>query len=367
MSALSSPAAAAIALAAVAAASWVLTGAARRYALARALLDHPNERSSHSVPTPRGGGIAIVAAVVAAVAAGWWAGVVPGGVTAALVGGGAVVAAVGWVDDRGHVNAGVRLLVHFAAVGWALACVGGMPWLTAGAGRVHPGAAGTVIAAFGMVWSINLFNFMDGTDGIAGAQALFAAGAGGALLAAAGHPGLAFASGAVAAAALGFLGWNWAPARIFMGDVGSSFLGFVVAVLAVASEAGRALPILVWVVLMGTFVFDATLTLARRLHAGEKVHAAHRRHLYQRLVQRGWSHRAVCLAYAAANLVLGGLAVTLWRAPRLWAACLVAAVVALAAVYLVVERLAPMYPRPVAPGADERRRGGRRPPVAQRR
>jgi Fuc2NAc and GlcNAc transferase len=298
-----------------AACSWALTGMVRGRMLARGRLDMPNERSSHAVPTPRGGGLAIAAVVLGGMTLAAFRGWLPLDVTMALVGGGLLIAAIGWLDDWFNLNAWPRLLVHAIAAVWALAWLGGMPRLQVGAGTVGLGLFGSVLAVLGIVWATNFYNFMDGIDGIAGVQAVAAGIAGGVLLMLAGAPDLAGAAVLVGAASAGFLVWNWAPARIFMGDVGSGLLGFLFAVLAVASENRGAVPLLAWTLLLGVFVVDATLTLLRRALEGEPVFAAHRKHAYQRAVQAGMSHARVSTLVLVLNVALAPLALLALRLP----------------------------------------------------
>ena len=333
-----------VALIAAALASAVGTDLMRRYALRNEVLDHPNQRSSHTQPTPRGGGVAIVAVVLAAVVALSAANLIERNVALALGVGGAAIALVGWIDDHRALAAVTRAAVHFAASGWAVYWLGGLPELDLGAWAFPLGAAGHLLALLGVVWLVNLFNFMDGIDGIAGGEALAVGGIGAALLLATGHAGLALLSATIAAAAVGFLRWNWPPARIFMGDAGSGFLGFAFAILALASDHGGGPPLLVWLILLGVFVVDATLTLVRRVRHGARWYAAHRTHAYQRLVQSGRSHGAVSSAVMGVNLVLGALAAlgTMW--PRLLPGALLVAAGLLAGLYLAVERIRPMRP-----------------------
>jgi Fuc2NAc and GlcNAc transferase len=158
---------------------------------------------------------------------------------------------------------------------------------------------------------------MDGIDGIAGVEAVTVGGVGGVLLAMSNTWGLALISWAIAASSLGFLVWNWPPARIFMGDVGSGILGFFFAVLLLSSERSGTVPLLVWLLILGVFIGDATFTLFRRLLKREKVWEAHRSHFYQRAVQIGYSHRTVTLVVASLNGVLGFLAILAYLNPRL--------------------------------------------------
>ena len=326
-------------------AAWGGTEWVRRYALARAILDVPNERSSHRVPTPRGGGLAIVTAVLAGIAAAAVLGWVPVQFAVAALGGGGAVAWVGWLDDRRRLSPWTRLVVQVGAAVWALAWTGVPDTLTFGRATLQLGLAGPVLALLWVVWLTNLFNFMDGIDGIAAAEAVAVGTIGGALLLSGGRTSLALVALLLAGSALGFLYWNWSPATIFMGDVGSGFLGFLFAILAVQSEQAGAVPLWAWGMLLGTFVFDATLTLVRRIIAGEVWHAAHRSHAYQRAVAAGRSHAVVSGAALALTAGLGVLAFAGVRsgAPT---GFLAIGLVALTAVYLLVERWEPMRKSP---------------------
>lgn len=333
---------------AVAVASRLMTVLVRRYALSRGVLDVPNERSSHSTPTPRGGGLAIALTVlggtVVAAGMGW----VPAGLAAAAVGGGALMAVTGWIDDRRGLSALARLLVQVAAAVWAVAWTGAPDALSLGAAAVPIGAGGALLAVVGIVWATNLFNFMDGIDGLAAGQSVIAAAVAGALLLRAGTGGAALLALLVAAGAAGFLPANWSPARIFMGDVGSALLGFLFGVLAVASDVARAMPLLGWVLLLGVFVFDATVTLLRRVARGERWYAAHRSHAYQRLVQSGWTHRRTTTAALTLSIALGLLTAAAALRPTALPAALAVGAALVTAAYVAVERRLPM--------------GGRRPP-----
>jgi Fuc2NAc and GlcNAc transferase len=284
--------------------SVLLTGAARAYALRRALLDIPNERSSHSVPTPRGGGLAIAITLAVAVTLLGLSGSLPREVAWALLGGGALVAGIGWWDDHRHVAPRWRVVVHVLAAIWAVYCLGGLSKLMLGNGAWNLGWIGSLLAVIAIVWLINLYNFMDGIDGLAGLEAVTVGLSGTALLWWVGSSGLALVAALVAMSCAGFLWWNWPPAKIFMGDVGSGLLGYCFAVLALAGEKSGQLPAAVWLVLLGVFVVDATFTLISRVLAGERWYTAHRSHAYQRSVQLGYSHRRITLAVGIINVLI---------------------------------------------------------------
>ncbi len=311
---------------AIAVLATVLTGLMRRYALSRRLLDHPNERSSHSVTTPRGGGVAIVVAfLVGLVALG---GEVSESAMFALSVGGIGVAVIGFVDDHGHIPARWRLLAHFVSAAWILYWLGipQFEWLGL---TVDLGVFGRTLAALYLVWMLNLYNFMDGIDGIAGIEAV-TVGVGGTLAyAVVGMPqsGDMYLSALLAAATLGFLVWNLPPAKIFMGDAGSGFLGLMLGALSIHAAVARPVLLWCWLVLLGVFVVDATITLFRRLLRGVRIYDAHRSHAYQHASREFGAHRPVTLAIAAINI--------LWLMP--WALVIasgqVAGIVGLAIAY----------------------------------
>lgn len=287
----------------IAAMAFALTGLLRRYALARSLMDIPNARSSHRVPTPRGGGLAIVLAFFAGLPLLGATGLLAAPLAWALLGSGAGIALLGFLDDHGHIAARWRLLGHFAAAAWALFWLGALPPLPVFGQLLDPGLLGYPLAALYLVWLLNLYNFMDGIDGIASLEALCAC-LGGLLLLAL-HP----AGGAagwplalLAAATAGFLAWNWPPARIFMGDAGSGFLGITLGILSLQAAWLDASLLWSWLILLGVFIVDATLTLLRRLLRGEKVYQAHRSHAYQHAARRSGRHLPVTLAVGLINL-----------------------------------------------------------------
>lgn len=289
-------------LAAVAVLSFVLTGLMRRYALARELLDRPNERSSHSAATPRGGGVAIVAAFVFGLQ------LTGTGVSMAtmmaLAVGGLGVAVVGFVDDHGHIAARWRLLAHFSCAAWMLYWIGfpRFEWMGI---TIEPGSMAVVLAAFYLVWMLNLYNFMDGIDGIAGVEALTVGAGGTAAYWLAGLPmaGDAGLPALLAAAALGFLLWNFPRAKIFMGDAGSGFIGLMLGAFSLQAAVARPALLWCWLVLLGVFIVDATVTLIRRLLRGERVYEAHRSHAYQHASREFGAHRPVTLAVGAINVL----------------------------------------------------------------
>lgn len=280
-----------------------MTGLMRRYALARSIIDIPNARSSHSTPTPRGGGVAIVLSFLLALpaftlilGASW-------GVTIALLGAGALVAMVGFLDDHGHIPARWRLLLHFGAAIWALVWLRGLPSVQFFGALVDLGWIGHVLAAFYLVWVLNLYNFMDGIDGIAGVEVITVCMGGALLYWLKGHSDLAVFPLLLVAASAGFLYWNFPPAKIFMGDAGSGFLGITLGILSIQAATFDAAWLWAWLILLGVFIVDATYTLLRRLLRGDKVYEAHRSHAYQFASRHFGKHLPVTLGVATINLV----------------------------------------------------------------
>ena len=303
--------------------SLVVTLLALMYARRRGLLDLPGKRRSHTQATPRGGGIGIVVAVVLAGLPAWY-GLDPaenpvrvGAIALAIL----AVAVIGWRDDHAPLPVLPRLTVHVAA-----ALLAGVAVLAPGPWPATFGWAALLPLAVVLVGFINAHNFMDGIDGILGQQGLFVLLGYGLLATGAGHAGLAALAFAAAAGCLGFLFFNFPPARIFMGDAGSGALGLALG--AVAALLVQRSPAMLWgcVILPSAFVVDSGLTLARRLLGGQRWYAPHRQHLYQWLVRVNWSHARTDVAYMIWNLAvvapLAWLAVH-WPARGVW--CAVAA------------------------------------------
>lgn len=283
--------------------SWSLTGLFRQYAINYSLLDIPNERSSHSDVTPRGGGIAIVISAIIGIFLMWWFQLLPMHVFAALSGAGILVAIVGFVDDHVLVSARSRLVVHFIAAIWLLINFGGMPVLIVFNTSYDLGWLGHILAAVIIVWFLNLYNFMDGIDGIAGAETITATLVIGTLA------WLVYKNELIAGlnfillfSVLGFLLWNFPKAKIFMGDSGSGFLGILFAGLTLLNS--HLIPQMLWVslIMYGVFIIDATYTFSYRLIKGEKLHIAHRGHAYQIASRRYDSHTRVTIGIILINL-----------------------------------------------------------------
>lgn len=282
--------------------SFALTAGLRRYALARSILDVPNVRSSHSVPTPRGGGVSIVLTYVAALMMLFTAGMISFGPFIAFLGAGAITAVIGFLDDHGHVAARWRLLAHFLAAIWGVAFLGGLAPISLYGFMLDFGWIGNVLAVVYVVWMLNLYNFMDGIDGIASVEAITVCLGVVLLYLASGADDFAWPVGLLAVCVVGFLCWNFPPAKIFMGDAASGFLGIVLGLLSL--QAAWISPGLLWgwLILLGVFIVDATFTLLRRLLRGDKVYEAHRSHAYQGASRQYASHLSVTLVVGLINL-----------------------------------------------------------------
>lgn len=291
-----------LALPAVLLLSLLMTAGLRRYALARSIIDVPNGRSSHTVPTPRGGGVAIVLTFLLAIAGLMLDGAGDSRTLVALGGSGALIAVIGFMDDHGHIPARWRLLGHFIAAAWMLAWMGGLPPLALFGLQVDLGWLGGVLAAVYLVWLLNLYNFMDGIDGIASIEAITVCLGGAWLYWMAGLGSHAVLPLLLAAAVSGFLFWNFPPAKIFMGDAGSGFLGIVLGGLSLQAAWVAPEMLWCWLILLGVFIVDATYTLVRRLLRGDKVYEAHRSHAYQFASREVGRHLPVTLAVAVLNL-----------------------------------------------------------------
>lgn len=302
-----------LALGVVALASWAASGAVRRLLIAWRVYDEPNHRSSHAQPKPRGGGLAVVPVILAAwiIAALTAGGGAEGDGFWQVVAGALLLGAISWADDLKPRPASLRFGVQVAAVFLGLSALQSDALVFQG---LLPLPVDRVLTALAWLWFINLFNFMDGIDGISGVETVTIAGGLAVVATHMDHSPLAvFYAGVPAAAALGFLYWNWAPSRLFLGDVGSVPLGYLLGALLIAAAAGGLWEVAV--ILPLYYLADATWTLGRRALRGEKLWRAHREHFYQRAVQRGFSHAAVAGRIAACNLLLVVLAVAAIFAP----------------------------------------------------
>lgn len=284
--------------------TWFATGVVYRYAIKRQLLDIPNERSSHQHPTPRGGGVAIVICFSFGLLMLWSFAAISSPTLIAFMGSGIVIAMVGFIDDHGHIAARWRLLVHFMAAIWGVYWLGGLPSLSVMDMELQLGWIGEVLACLYIVWLLNLYNFMDGIDGVASVEAVTVCAGGFFLLwLSNGDSAQQIYVPVLIATTLGFLYWNFPPAKIFMGDGGSGFLGLMLGFFSLQAGHIQASLFWGWIILLGAFVVDASFTLIRRIIHGKKFYEAHRSHAYQYLSRRLGAHKPVALGFGVINLL----------------------------------------------------------------
>ncbi len=288
--------------------SFILTGALRVYALKKNVIDIPNERSSHSLPTPRGGGGAVVIAFLTGLV--WLAltGYIFLWIAFCFFIAGLLVALVGWFDDHGHISARWRLLVHFTAASLVVYASGGLPVLSLFGLEIDFGWTGNFITIIALVWILNLYNFMDGIDGLAGGQAVISSTVIGVILFVVfDQVGLAKLHWLLAVCCFGFLCWNFPVAKIFMGDAGSGFIGIMLgALLLISSHIDQSL-FWAWLIILGVFIVDSSYTLLKRFFRGHKIFDAHCSHAYQHASRKFKSHIVVTLTVYSINIA--------WLAP----------------------------------------------------
>lgn len=271
----------------------------RKWARNRFILDLPNERSSHSIPTPLGGGIAIAIIWFLVITFLFLRKEIDSALFLALLCG-LPVSIIGLVDDIVSISPKIRLFVQVASASTALFFLGGLNSIDIGFGLLSVPFVLSILAVVGIVWFTNLFNFLDGIDGYISAEVIFI--------------GLAyflffgiFPPVILATITAGFLVWNWQPAKIFIGDMGSTLLGFTIGVFAVYYQNINQSSIVIWLMLTSLFWFDATLTLFRRWRNHEQLFKAHKKHAYQRIIQSGFSHQKTVLYSLVINLLIMGL------------------------------------------------------------
>lgn len=321
--------------------SWAAVGIYRWYAIEKNIVDSPNDRSSHTEPKPRGGGIVFV---------------LGGGVLAGILCyfellpltyaiyflPAFLIGILGYLDDRVGLSVSTRMIMQFlcaAALLFLLQEGGALitSWLPL------PLPLCFLVLVVGVVWFTNVFNFMDGIDGIATTEAMFCIGLGGFFFYEVKGFEMATLSWGMVALLTGFLTWNWPTAKIFMGDAGSGFLGFVIVTMAIIGYKLFQIPIFVWVILTGLFWYDTTVTLIRRMLAREKFLEGHCKHAYQRMVQYGWKHYQVLLATLLINSLISCLAVWAFYQPDLTPIILGIELLFLTCLYILVEIAKPMY------------------------
>lgn len=274
----------------------------RVYALKKNIIDNPNERSSHNIPTPRGGGVAVVVSYIIGVILLIYLDQLSQHIGLTLIVSGFIIALLGFLDDHGHINAMLRLVIHFMVAIGVVVSLGGFSEVKI-FNAFSLGFGANIIAVLFLVWLLNLYNFMDGINGIASVEAI-----------------TTLMSMAViyfifniqlnieilwllSACAFGFLLWNFPKAKIFMGDACSGFLGLTLGILALIALKENLALFCAWIICLGVFIVDATFTLIRRVLAGYKMYDAHRSHSYQILSRKWNSHTPVTLLVVGINIL----------------------------------------------------------------
>ena len=282
--------------------AFAMTYFTRAYALKKNIIDNPNERSSHSVPTPRGGGVAVVCSYLLALTVLIYSQQLTVHIGLTLIAAGFVIALLGFLDDHGHINSMLRLAVHFLVAIGVVISLGGFSEVTAFNG-LQLGFLANIIAVLFLVWLLNLYNFMDGINGIASVEAITTVVSMAILYYVLNTTLNSDILWLLAACVFGFLLWNFPKAKIFMGDACSGFLGLTLGILALIALKENLALFCAWIICLGVFVFDATYTLIKRVLSGYKMYDAHRSHSYQILSRKCGSHTPVTLAVAAINLL----------------------------------------------------------------
>jgi len=276
--------------------SFTLTYFIKNYSIKNAILEEINERSSHTVPTPHGGGIAIAVTWFVGLGYLYYTNDIDSNLFYALMVG-VIISVVSFFDDIYDLSPKLRIGVQSSVAIFGLVALGGFGSLDFGLFSIDNQIITNIFAFLLIVWFINLYNFLDGINGYAGSEAVFLGFAG----------FLLFGDSiflVLVVASAGFLYWNFGNAKIFMGDVGSTLLGYNVAIFTIYYANLEPLNLWIWITLFGLFWFDATLTLFRRYKNGEKLSQAHKKHAYQRVTQSGFSHDKVVIAGTFINIIL---------------------------------------------------------------
>ena len=276
----------------------------RNFAIKNNLFDIPNNRSSHQTPKPKGGGISIVLPLILTVTILFFCQMIDTKIAVSMIIGLTLVGITGLIDDYKSLSALFRVGVYIFSAGLSLHIIGGLDSISINRHSYYLGNAGYYLSILFLVWLTNLYNFMDGTDGFAAIQTICVSIFCCFLLYFSNNFIFLIIMLCLVSTTIGFLYWNWAPAKIFMGDVGSCTIGFFFGLLAVYTQNKSIISIGVWVILLSPFIGDATFTLISRILNNEKWYSAHNSHAYQKLYQLGLSHAQLGFALLAINLLI---------------------------------------------------------------
>jgi glycosyltransferase WbpL len=291
-------------LMAVAIVSGLVTNFIRYISIKKNLYDIPNARSSHDIPKPKGGGLSIVLILLITIGNLFFNHQIASNISMSLLIGLSLVAIVGFIDDYKNLPVLIRAVAYVLAAVLSIHLIGGVSVLSINNYQIQLNQFGCFLAVLFVVWITNLYNFMDGTDGFAAIQTICTGLFCGVLLYLSAHTPYAIFLFSLVASTIGFLYWNWSPAKIFMGDVGSCTIGFLFAVLSLYTEKEEMLSISVWLILLAPFIGDATFTLFKRINKKEKWYKAHNSHAYQKLYQLGISHSELAIALFITNIII---------------------------------------------------------------
>lgn len=272
----------------------------KHIAIKKNIIDVPNERSSHSIPTPRGAGIVVAFLWYLLLCYMYFIEKIINTSLFYSLLGGFFISLIGIVDDIWNISPKVRLFVQIFVAAWSLYFLGGLKVVDLGFYSIESIWILTPLAFVMVIWFINIFNFLDGIDGYLGTEGIIIFS----------FVGLFYSDSlslSMVAILMGFLIHNWPKAKVFMGDVGSTLLGFTVAVYALYYQNTGRSSIIIWIMLSSLFWFDATLTLFRRLRNNEKIMVAHKKHAYQRIVQAGFSHQKTLIFSIFINFIILGM------------------------------------------------------------
>lgn len=284
--------------------SIISTAFIRKYSINNNLYDIPNERSSHRVPKPKGGGIPIVGLLIFTIVTLFFYNMINAEITLSMLIGLILVAVAGLIDDYKNLSVSIRVIIYLISALLSLYFIGGLESAFIGEYSYYFGGAGYCIGVLFLVWLTNLYNFMDGIDGFAGVQTICVSIFCCFMFFMSSQYSLLIIMLCLASSTFGFLYWNWEPAKIFMGDVGSCSIGFFFGLLSIYTQNEEILSIGVWLILLAPFIGDATFTLLMRILSNEEWYRAHNSHAYQKLYRLGLSHHRLSLNLLLLNVLL---------------------------------------------------------------
>jgi len=283
--------------------SGIITGIIRRFSINNKLYDIPNKRSSHDIPIPKGGGVSIVITLLVTIVILFFSGMTDTDIFMSMIIGISIIAVTGLIDDYKNLPILARAIAYVIGAVLSIYFIGGLNYLSINNYNFHLSHFGYLLSVLFLVWLTNLYNFMDGTDGFAAIQTICVGLFCGLILYLSDNISLAIILFCLVSSTIGFLYWNWAPAKIFMGDVGSCTLGFLFGLLSIYTEKNGIISISVWLILLAPFIGDATYTLLKRIINREKWYKAHNSHAYQKLYQLEMPHKKLAVNLLIINVL----------------------------------------------------------------